>query len=67
MVLRLVCRYLFLLEGSDWLSMIVVSSLSLSMFMYLRKFHHDLTWRPKPIDDGEYKGNYPLLWPNYSG
>ena len=22
---------------------------------------------PKPIDDGESKGNHPLLWPNYSG
>ena len=22
--------------------------------MYLGKFHHDLTWRPKPIDDGEW-------------
>ena len=27
---------------------------------------HDLTSRPKPIDDGECKVNHPLLWPNYS-
>ena len=33
----------------------------------LGKSHHDLTSRPKPIDDGESKGNHPLLWPNYSG
>ena len=33
----------------------------------LGKFHHDLTNRPKPIDDGECKGNHPLLWPTYSG
>ena len=23
--------------------------------------------RPKPINDGECKGNHPLWWPNYSG
>ena len=25
--------------------------------------YNDLTWRPKPIDDGECKGHHPLLWP----
>ena len=28
---------------------------------WLGKFHHDLTWRPKPIDDGECKGNFPQM------
>ena len=37
------------------------------MYSNLGKFDHDLTWRPKPIDDGKCKGNHPLLWPNYSG
>ena len=27
----------------------------------LGKFHHDLTWRPTPIDDGECKGNHPQV------
>ena len=29
--------------------------------IYLGKFHHDLTGRPKPIDDGECKGNHPQM------
>ena len=28
-------------------------------YIYLGKFDHDLTSRPKPIDDGECKGNHP--------
>ena len=28
---------------------------------------NDLNQRPKPIDDGECKVKYPLLWPNISG
>ena len=27
----------------------------------LGKFDHDLTWRPKPIDDGECKGNHSQM------
>ena len=37
------------------------------LYMVPGKFDRDLTSRPKPIDDGECKGNHPLLWPNYSG
>ena len=29
----------------------------------LGRFHHDLTSRPKPIDDGECKVNYPQMVP----
>ena len=31
------------------------------------KFDHDFTTTDPLIDDGECKGNHPLLWPNYSG
>ena len=33
--------------------------------MTLGKFHHDLTDPPKPIDDGECKGNHPQMAETY--
>ena len=35
--------------------------------IFLGRLDHDLTWRLKPIDDGECKGNHHLLWTNNSG
>ena len=30
-------------------------------FISLGNSFNDLTWRPKPIDDGECKGNHPQI------
>ena len=35
------------------------------MYVFLQIITTSL--RPKPIDDGECKGDHSLLWPNYSG